>query len=126
MEKEPCGFVIGADHPLQLKCAHTFLAGRHKLRREHPFRQRDMRPLHDGADGHGKGLAAVLALVDAGACALALQLGYPVASDATARACRAIGPEQRFKMLSRFVVVMVDRIAKINFRGRHGISFENV
>jgi hypothetical protein len=32
MEQEPRGFVVRANHPLQLQGAETLLAGRHELR----------------------------------------------------------------------------------------------
>jgi len=41
-----------------------------------------MAVLEDGADLHGEGLAAVLALVDADAGAFALELGDPIQSTA--------------------------------------------
>ena len=46
--------------------AHTLLAGRHQLSSEHPFAQRYLAALHDGADCDRERLAAVLAFVDTG------------------------------------------------------------
>ena len=98
---------------MQLVRRKTFLAGGHQVRGHDPFRQRDMRTLHDGADRDGKGLAAVLALVDAWAGARARQLGNPLAHDATARANGAVRPKDGFQMLASRVVIVVDRVAKI-------------
>jgi hypothetical protein len=72
MEQEPCCLVIRGDHPLQLKRAKAFLAGRHQLRGQNPFRQRDMRAFHHGSNRDAERLAAILALVDARPGALAL------------------------------------------------------
>src|SRR5712671_4184190 len=74
-----------------------------------------MRPLHDGPDCNAERLAAVLALVDAGARALALQLGDPIASDAAARTMRTERPEQPFQVLTSRVVIMENWIANIEF-----------
>ncbi len=49
-------------HPLQLLGADALLAGRLELGRQQPRRERDLAALHDGADGNGERLAAVLAL----------------------------------------------------------------
>jgi hypothetical protein len=86
------------------------------LSREYPFAQRDLAALHDGTNGDGERLAAVLALVDAGAGALALQLGDAIFHDATARAYRAIRPQDAFQVLTSLVVVVVDRMREIDFR----------
>ena len=72
MKQEPRGLVVGADHPYELKGANALLGRSHELSGQHPLAEWDVGALHDGADGDGEGLAAVLALVDAGARALAL------------------------------------------------------
>ena len=79
MEQEPRRLIAGADHPVQLMRRHARLARRHQASRQNPLGERDMRPLHHGPDRDGERLAAVLALVDAGAGALAGQLGDAVA-----------------------------------------------
>src|SRR5215207_3972979 len=70
MEHEPSRFVTGVKHPVQLMRAHAFLTRRHQPRCENPFRQRDVRTLHNGSDRHAKRLPAILAVVDASAKAL--------------------------------------------------------
>jgi hypothetical protein len=98
---------------VQLVRAHARLAGRHQLSRQHPLVQRDMRPLHDGADRDCEGLPAVLALVNAGPGALALQLGDAVADGPAARADGAVRPEQAFEVLTRGVLVVEDRVGDV-------------
>jgi hypothetical protein len=39
---------------MQFVRRRTFFACDHQVRGHYPFRQRDMRPLHDGADRDGK------------------------------------------------------------------------
>ena len=72
-----------------------------------------MRPLHDRADSDGERLAAVLALVDAGAGALASQLGDAVAHDATARAHRTLRPKQRLKMRAGRVIIVINGVPNV-------------
>src|SRR3954466_817436 len=85
---------------------------------ENPFVQRDMRPLKHRADSHREGLAAFLALVDAGASGLALELRDAGAIDVAAlRAMRAIGPKDGLQMLPRLVGIVIDRIGEVD--GRH-------
>jgi hypothetical protein len=74
-----------------------------------------MAALKDSANGHRERLAAVLALVDAGARALASQLRDPVAHDAAARARRTLRPQQAFQMLAGFRFVVIDGAAEIDF-----------
>ena len=127
MEKEPRSFVIRADHPLELKGAYAFLAGRHQLRGESPFAQWYLAPLHDGSNRHGERLAAVLTFIDARAGALTFEFGDPIAFGITAWTSRAIRPKQGFKIVPRRVVVVVDRISEVDFRYRHDFnsSFES-
>src|SRR6266566_7557580 len=78
-----------------------------------------MRPFHNSADRHRERLATVFAFVDAGASALALQLRDPIAHYLAARANRTLRPENLFQMLASCVVIVVDRIAKIDLGSRH-------
>src|SRR5438874_13111955 len=73
--------------------------------------QRDMRALVEGADRRGERLAAVLALVDAGAGALALHFRC-VGDRTTVRADRAIGPAQRLEMPPGSVFVVKDWVCQ--------------
>ena len=72
MEQKPRRLVIGPERPLQLQRAKPFLARRHELSGENPFRQRNVRAFHHGPDRHRERLAAVFALVEARARALTL------------------------------------------------------
>src|SRR5437588_2903395 len=78
-----------------------------------------MRTLHHRADRHRERLAAVLALVDAWARALALQLSDALAHYAAARADWTLWPENQFQMPTSCVVIMIDRIAEIDLGSRH-------
>src|SRR5829696_6456316 len=78
-----------------------------------------MRALHNGADRHAKRLAAVFAVVDASAKALAGHLGNAIAHNATARADRTLRPQHRFQILARGVVIMENRVAEIEFFAGH-------
>ncbi len=78
-----------------------------------------MRPLHHGSDRDAKWLATVLALIEARASALALHFGDPVAHYAAMRANWAIRPKQGFKVLARLVVIVENRVAKIEFFACH-------
>src|SRR6476659_7882712 len=78
-----------------------------------------MRALHDSANRYGEWLAAILALVDAGSRALALQLSYPIAHDAAARADRALRPQNALQVSAGRVVIVEDRVAKIDFFAGH-------
>ena len=91
----------------------------------HPLGQRDLAPFHDGVDRDGEGLAAVLALVNAGASGFAIEFGNPIAHDAAAWAVRAIRPKEAFEMFTRSVVVVVDRVTKLNGKStRPGVQQE--
>jgi hypothetical protein len=46
---------------------------------------------------------------------LALELGYPIAHDAAARANRTMRPENAFEMRAGRVIIMINRIVKIDF-----------
>src|SRR3546814_14059495 len=41
VEEEPRGFIVGAEHALELKGAHALLAGGHELSGQHPLGQLD-------------------------------------------------------------------------------------
>ena len=81
-----------------------------------------MRPLHDGADRDGERLAAVLALVDAWASALALQFSDTVAHDAAARAYRTLRPKEAFQMLAGLLVIVENCAAEIDFLAGHDLA----
>src|ERR1051325_5078749 len=101
MEQEPRRFVAGAEHPVQLMRRHGFFARRHQPRSKNPFRERDMRPFHNGADRNAKRLAAVFAVVDAGAKAFAGHFRDAVAHNTTARAYWTMRPKYGFEVLTR-------------------------
>jgi len=78
-----------------------------------PLRQRNVAALHDGADRDREMLAAAVALMQAGAVALALQAG-----DAVRRAAvgteSAVRPAQALKVLPGCVVIVEDRIGQVH------------
>lgn len=71
---EPCRLEADPKRTVKLVAAHALLAAGHKEDRLQPHIQRDMAGFKDGPHLHGKGLAAVPALVDANPGALAFQL----------------------------------------------------
>src|SRR6266480_4024412 len=83
-----------------------------------------MRTLHNGADRDGERLAAVLAVVDASAEALAFHLLDAVAHDAAARANRTLRPQHRFEIFASGFVIVEDRIAEVDFAASHRTAFQ--
>jgi hypothetical protein len=126
MKQEPSRFVAGIEHPVQLMRRHAFLARGHQVRGHDPFRQRDMRALHDSADRHAKRLAAILALIDARTRAFAGQLGNAISSHSTARTEGTGRPKHLFKMLARLIIIVKNGIAKVDAAARHiGLPFNS-
>src|SRR4051794_26311695 len=78
-----------------------------------------MAALHDGPDRHGERLAAILAIVDAGPRALARQLRDPIAHHAAARADWALRPQNALQVSAGRVVIVADRVARIDFFASH-------
>ena len=78
MAHEPRGFEGDAQGPVKLIGANAFLARHHEEYGLQPDVQLDVAGLEDGADLHGKGLAAGIALVGAYAGAFARQLAATV------------------------------------------------
>jgi hypothetical protein len=94
MPKEPCSLHTATKHPLDLVGRYTFFAGAHQMDDLQPQMQRQMGRLENGPHPHREGLAAGVALVEAGAGRLALQaadaLGFPaMVADGT------VGPQPR-------------------------------
>lgn len=87
----------------------------------YPFCERYLAALQDGADSHAKGLATVLAFVDTGARAFALEFGNSIILGVTARAYRTVRPQEAFKVCASLVVVVIDRACKIDFEFCHGL-----
>jgi hypothetical protein len=74
--KEPRGFHAATEHPLNLPGRDAFLAGAHEMDDLQPKPQRQMGRLEDGPHSHGKGLAALVALVEARTGGLTLELAH--------------------------------------------------
>jgi hypothetical protein len=51
-----------------------------------------------------------------------LELGNPIAHHATTRADRTIWPKHGFHVLARFVVIVENRVAKIEFFAGHCVA----
>jgi hypothetical protein len=94
---------------VQLVRGNAFLRAVHEREGEHPLVERDFAVFHDRSNGDGERLFTGVALVDAGARALALKLG-DVLDRTAVRANRTVWPVQRFKVLAGFVGVVVDGI----------------
>jgi hypothetical protein len=92
VHQEPSGFHAAIEGPLNLAGADALLAGGDELDRLKPQMQREMAVLEDAADPHGEGLAAGVALSQAGTAALAGQ-----AADALFIAIAAMGANRAFR-----------------------------
>ncbi len=102
---EPCGFQGDAQGTVKLVRADALLAGRDQIDRLHPDMHLHVATFKDGADLHGEGLAAGVALVHPNAGALAVQLAGALGFPAV-RARAALGPNAGLnKLVSGFFVV---------------------
>lgn len=96
---EPCGFHGAIQQPLNLARREAFFAGAHQVNDLQPKMQRYVRTLEDRSLPHREGLAAkrLVALVEAGARRLALQLtNLLLIAIAAVRAYRTSRPKVRF------------------------------
>src|SRR5258708_7104433 len=115
MAHEPSALVGYAEHPVNLVRAHTFLARRHKLKREDPLVERYVRSLEHGAYGDGELSLAPLALIEPRALTLAAQ--RICRTDHTAmRAYWTFRPQQCFKPRASGVRIPKDRIVEERHR----------
>lgn len=105
MRHEPSGFERDAKDAPKLIGADTFFRRRHERNRLEPLVYRDMARLKNGPNLHGKGLAALVALVGANAGALAFELADTINS-AAMRADRTIRPNAGFNPLISRLLVM--------------------
>ena len=91
------------DHPVDLLGTERFLGRAQEKQGHQPFRNRNVRPLHDHANGHRELLAAGAVKIDALAnaalaCALGLQFGNLfVTSVLAVRAYWTFWPAPRFQ-----------------------------
>ena len=100
---EPSRLVCHPDHPVDLIGTERFLGRAQEKQGHQPFGNRNVRPLHDRANGHRELLAAGAAKIDALAnaalaCALGLQFGNPFVTNVLAvRTYWTFGPAPRFQ-----------------------------
>lgn len=107
MRHEPSGLESDAQGPMKLIGANALLAGRDQEDGLQPDMQLHMAGLEDGANLYGEGLAALIALVEAQAGALAFQLSAAI-HDAAMRADAALWPNMRlYELVGGFFVVKV-------------------
>jgi hypothetical protein len=112
---EPCGFVRNAKFAVKLVRTSALLAGIKLMRRIEPFVERHMARLKHGANGHTERLLTFVALVDAGARALAFKLRDAIRIGiATMGAERTLRPQELFKMLAGLVLVAVYWIGDVH------------
>lgn len=105
MEHKPSGFVGNADGALQLQSAHSLFGGTHKMIRQHPFMQGNLRAFKNGSDCHGELGAAVTAVPNAGA--MRGRLGARIAfRTAAVRAHRTVRPDDCLKEVAGGFVVI--------------------
>ena len=95
---------------------NAFLAGRHEVKAEQPFVERDFGTLKDGADSHGEMPTTGITLIEAGAMRLALELLYVLYLTAM-RTMRSTGPQDGLKMLARLVSVGENWICEVYNHG---------
>ena len=100
MRHEPSGLVGHAKGALKLLAADAFLAGTHKVHGLQPDMQLNLAALKHGANRYRELLAAVLALVKAGAVRLAFKLVMVLGLGPAVRADRATGPTDSFQPLA--------------------------
>src|SRR5438067_1370638 len=112
MAKEPRRFVRHADHAADLKGAHALLRRHHEMGCAQPLVQRYVAALVERAHGDGEGFTASVALVEAGARALALHERRLI-DNAALGADRTLWPEPSFQPLTGFVGVVEDRVGKV-------------
>src|SRR5690606_30944540 len=65
MRHEPSRLVRQADHAVKLMSRNALLAGAHEMRRQKPFRHRNVRALVNRADSRRKLATAILAVIPA-------------------------------------------------------------
>src|SRR5712691_2240980 len=94
MAEEPRGLVRDLQCAVHLMRRNALLARTHEVDGLEHLRERNMSALENGADRHAMLATAVLALVEAGASCLALELGGS-ADHAAMGADRAVRPKHR-------------------------------
>src|SRR4051812_19052343 len=109
MRHEPSSLVGYAEHTVQLVRRHALFARDHKLKRQNPLVQRDVRSLEDRSYRDGELLSTAFALPQARALFLAAQ-SIRRADQAAMRADRTIGPKLRFKPFAGGFGIVKNRI----------------
>ena len=100
--------------------AHTFLAGHHEVHSKKPLIQRNFAALHCRSNGYAKGLFAFVALIDAGARAVARKFSDTTGVGISAMtAHRTVRPMELFEMLAGLIGIGENGVCKI----AHRISF---
>src|SRR5258708_15464781 len=120
MSHKPRRLVRQAHHAVKLMRAPALLAGAHQMRRQKPFRHRDVRSLVNRADRCGEFLPTVFAVIPARSHRFAAQGRYAVERTAE-RAINTLRPADSLKVLPGSFQVSENRVRKINGRG-HGLS----
>lgn len=112
---EPGALVGDPEHAVELVRADPLLARRHEMRREQPFVERNMARLVNRADRHSELLAAVVAVVKAGAMRAlgALYRRDAVAHHAAMRAHGTIRPAHALKVAARLLGILKNGIGEI-------------
>jgi hypothetical protein len=107
MSEEPSGLHAALKHPLDLASGDALLTGAHKMDDLKPEMQRKVAGLENGAHADGKGLAALVALVEALASSFASKLLDALAvSIAAMMANWPIRPKARLNISESFVFVL--------------------
>ncbi len=99
--------------PLQLESGETFLGRTHEVERHQPAGQRNLTPLHYGADSDGELLATGIALNQTGPVSGPVEPGAIVAL--AMRADRTRRPKQILKVLAGVVITQFAKLLKGHF-----------
>jgi hypothetical protein len=130
---KPSRLVCNVQHTVQLMGTHSLFGRAKKKDRHKPFADGNVRVLKDCSNRHRKLLPASPALIKpltSGPLAVRLRHKCVNALDLsvirTMGASRTIGPAERFKQLSRFVIVgiLLSKLNKVQFLGvKNGLRF---
>ena len=106
MGQEPCSLHAALEHPLNLAGRDSLLAGAHQMDHLQPQVQGKVRRLEDSPDPNSERLPAGVALVQALAGGLTIQLADMIAGCTTERTVGTIGPKVSFDIReSRILIV---------------------
>lgn len=116
MRHEPSGFVRKANHAVKLVHTDAFLAGAHQVRRQKPFRHRNVRSFVNRANSGSEFASAIFAVIPARPHRFATKRldGFKLAAERTISPVR---PADRFEMRTGGIRVCENRVGQVNGSG---------